>query len=211
MSGTAVREAVAALRAAHDALAGCDLSLMTEAEVLEFLDELETLSCQLPTQSYRMLARLQTEATPRELGAKSWKDFLAIRWRISTTEANRRLAEAALLAPRQTLIGAPLAPVLPATAAAAATGLINDEHIEVIRKAMGRIPGFVDAPTRAQIELDLVRLAVGVGPKELKDSADRILFLLDQDGPEPDDTERQRRRGITIGKQDSAAMTACAK
>ncbi|WP_319457419.1 MULTISPECIES: HNH endonuclease signature motif containing protein [unclassified Mycobacterium] len=199
MSGTAVGEAVAALRAAHDALAGCDLSLLTEAELLEFLDELETLSCQLPTQWHRGLARLQTETTPQAMGAKSWNEVLRIRWRISTAEAGRRLAEAAVLGPRQSLIGAPLAPVLAATAAAQAAGLINAEHVDKIRDAMGRIPAFVDTPTREQIELDLVRLAVGVGPKELKDSADRVLFLLDQDGPEPDDTERARKRGFTVG------------
>ncbi len=45
------------------------------------------------------------------------------------------------------------------------------------------------------------RTAIGVGPKELKDNAERTLFLLDQDGPEPDDTERARRRGVTKGPQ----------
>ncbi|PRC47386.1 hypothetical protein C6A85_85210, partial [Mycobacterium sp. ITM-2017-0098] len=68
-------------------------------------------------------------------------------------------------------------------------------------------PGFVDAPTRERIEVDLVRTAVGVGPKELKDTADLTLFLLDQDGPEPDDTERARKRGISRGKQGSDGMT----
>ena len=61
---------------------------------------------------------------------------------------------------------------------------------------MARIPGFVDTPTREQIETDLVRLAAGVGPTELKKAADKVLFLLDQDGPEPDDTERARKRGL---------------
>jgi hypothetical protein len=55
--------------------------------------------------------------------------------------------------------------------------------------------------TRSQIEADLARTAIGVGPKELKKNADRTLFLLDQDGPEPDDTERARRRGVWKGPQ----------
>ena len=54
-------------------------------------------TCQLPTQSHRALARLQAETTAKELGAKSWKDVLAIRWRITTSEANRRLSEASEL------------------------------------------------------------------------------------------------------------------
>jgi hypothetical protein len=140
------------------------------------------------------------------MGAKSWRDVLAIRWRISTSEAGRRLDEAAQLMPRVTLTGEPLEPELPCTALAQARGAINREHIKVVREAMARIPSAVDSLTRAQIEVDLVRTAVGVGPKELKDNADRILFLLDQDGPEPDDMERARRREFSKGPQRSDKM-----
>lgn len=206
MSGVAIREAVAALRAAHDSLASADIEALPRAELVAVMDELEALSCQLPAQSHRMLARLQVETTPKAMGAKSWKDVLAIRWRISTAEANRRLAEAAELGPRRALIGEALAPVLPATAAAQAVGLINPEHVKVLRDAMKNLPGFVDTITREQIEVDLVRQAVGVGPKELKKAADRMLFLLDQDGPVPDDTERARRRGLHIGPQGRDGM-----
>jgi hypothetical protein len=208
MLATPVQVAVAALRAAHESLAACDLDMLTHRELLTVLDELETLSCQLPTQWHRALTRLQAETTPKELGAKSWKDVLRIRWRISATEANRRLAEAAELGPRRALTGQPLAPVLAATAAAQGLGLINGEHVEVIRKTMGRLPGFIDALTGEQLEVDLVRVAVGVGPKELKDTAALRLFLLDQDGPAPDDTERARRRGATVGPQGRDAMSA---
>ncbi len=207
MSGTVVQERVRALRAAYDALASCDLDLLTRAELLAVGDELETLTCQLPTQSHRLLARLQAEATPKEMGAKSWKDVLRTRWRISTTEAHRRLTEAALLGPRRALTGEPLPPVLAATAAAQARGLINGEHVEVIRKAINKLPGFVDAQTRDQFEVDLVRAAVGVGPKELGDCADLTLFLLDQDGPEPDDAERDRKRAVTRGRQQRGGIT----
>ena len=201
VSETPVQVAVAALRAAHDALASCDLEMLTQRELLTMLDELQTLSCQLPAQWHKALAQLQAETTPKELGAKSWKDVLRIRWRITATDANRRLAEAADLGPRRTLTGESLAPVLAATAAAQAAGLINSEHIDKIRDTMAHIPSFVDTPTREQIETDLVRLAVGVGPTELKKAADKVLFLLDQDGPEPDDAERARRRGFHVGPQ----------
>ncbi|MGD9621478.1 MAG: 13E12 repeat family protein [Mycolicibacterium sp.] len=206
MSGAAIREALTALRAAHDALAASEIETLPRAELLAVLDELETLSCQLPTQSHRLLARLQVESTPKAMGAKSWKDVLAIRWRISTGEANRRLAEASELGPRRALIGEALAPILPATAAAQAVGLINPEHVKVLRDAMTNLPGFVDTVTRDQIEVDLVRKAVGVGPKELKKAADRTLFLLDQDGPVPDDTERARKRGLHTGPQGRDGM-----
>ncbi len=155
MSGNDLQAAVTALRAAFDAVAACDVDLLTRSDLVAALDELEALGCQLPTVSHRMLARLQAEATPKEMGAKSWKEVLSVRWRISTTEANRRLTEAALLAPRPALTGPSLPPELPATAAAQALGLINGEHVEVIRKAVGRLPGFVDVATREQFEVTL--------------------------------------------------------
>ena len=201
MSDVAAQEAMSALLDAYDAVADCDLGALTAPGLLAFMDGLETLICQLPTQSHRALARLQAETTPQKLGAKSWKDVLAIRWRITTSEANRRLTDAAEIGPRRALTGEPLSPLLPAVAAAQAGGLINGEHVKVLRNAIKALPAWVDATTRSQFEVDLVRVAVGVGPKELKDTAALWLFLLDQDGPEPDDTERARKRGLSAGKQ----------
>jgi hypothetical protein len=207
MEAGSVQAAVAALRAAYDAIAALPVDALTAVELVGVLDELETLTCQLPVQSHRMLTRLQSETTPKAMGAKSWRDVLAIRWRISPSEAGRRLDEAATLGPRRALSGAPLEPVLACTAIAQAHGLINREHVRILREAMERIPPSIDGTTRAQIEVDLVRTAIGVGPKELKDNADRTLFLLDQDGPVPDDTERARRRGVTKAPQQPGGMT----
>jgi hypothetical protein len=201
MGSGSTESAVAALRAAHDELATLPVEALARPELLGVLDEIETLTCQLPSHGHRLLARLQAETTPNELGAKSWRDVLAMRWRISASEAGRRLEEAAALGPRRALTGEPLEPVLPYTSAAQAHGAINREHVKVIRDAMNGIPAAIDAATRTQIESDLVRTAIGVGPKSLKDTADRTLFLLDQDGPEPDDTERARRRGVSMAPQ----------
>ncbi|OBF32543.1 hypothetical protein A5724_20735, partial [Mycobacterium sp. ACS1612] len=201
MGGDVVDEAVAALRAAHTALAGLPVEVLTRPQLLAVLDEVETLSCQLPAHRHGLLARLQTQATPTQLGAKSWRQVLAIRWRLSSKEAGRRLAEAAVLAPRRAVSGEPLEPVLAYTAAAQTHGAITAEHVRVLRTAMESIPAGVDAATRHQVEADLVRAALGAGPKELKDTADRLIFLLDQDGPEPDDTQRAARREIRMGPQ----------
>ncbi|KAA0080779.1 DUF222 domain-containing protein, partial [Mycolicibacterium sp. P9-64] len=197
----AVRAALTALRAAYDELAACGIDTLTCDELLAATDELEILDCQLPTQRHRMLTQLQTQATPRELGAKSWREVLMTRWRLSSAEAHRRLADAAVLGPRHALSGEPLAPVLAGTAAAQALGLITAEHVEVIGKGMTKLPRLLDPATRQQIEVEWVRHAVGTGPKQLADTVARKLFLLDQDGPAPDDAERARRRGVNKGPQ----------
>ncbi|MGV0718115.1 HNH endonuclease signature motif containing protein [Mycolicibacterium sp. XJ662] len=206
MSGDGLQAAIAGLRAAYEEVAACELDLLTRPDLLAALDELESLSCQLPAMRHCLLARLQRETTAGEMGAHSWKEVLRVRYRISTGEANRRLKEAELLAPRQSMTGPSLPPALPATAAAQAHGLINAEHVEVIRKSVDKLPGWVDAATRDQFEVDLVRTAVKVGPKELTDSADLTLFLLDQDGPEPTDVERSRKRGVRKSPQGADGM-----
>jgi hypothetical protein len=206
MSVGEVREGLAMMRAGYAMLAAASMDTLTKDEVLGVGDELETLGCQLPTLSHRMLTQLQAQTTPKEVGAKSWRDVLMIRWRLSSAEAKRRLTEAALLGPRRALSGEPLDPVLAATAAAQSLGLITGEHVEVIGKGMARLPGFVDAAARVQIEVDWVRHAVGTGPKQLGDKVARTLFLLDQDGPAPDDAERARRRGVSMGPQQPNGM-----
>ncbi len=165
-----VVEAVAGLRAAFDVFAACDVGALTRAELLSVLDDYEALTCQMPGPLHRLLAQLQADTTPRELGAKSWNAVLRIRWRLSSAEAGRRLAEAAVLGPRRALTGDPLAPVLPVVAAAQAAGLLTGDHVKVLRDAVDDLPGFVDQATREQFEADLVRVALGVGPKELKEA-----------------------------------------
>jgi hypothetical protein len=176
---------MANLCAAYDALDACDVDSLTGSEVVSMIDDYQTLTCRMPTQWHRLLTRLQAETTPAQMGAKSWNEVLRIRWRLSTAEASRRLHEAAQSA-----------------------GVITGEHVTAIRDAIKHLPPWVDTTTRAQVEVDLVRVAAGVGPKELRETAALRLFLLDQDGPEPDDAERARKRHFTTTAQGRDAMTA---
>ncbi|HEV7850610.1 MAG TPA: DUF222 domain-containing protein [Mycobacterium sp.] len=210
MSAVQVREAMANLCAAYDAFDASELDALTRGELLSVMDDLETLMCRMPTQSHRLLTRLQAETTPKQMGGKSWNEVLRIRWRLSSAEASRRLHDAAELGARKNLLGQPLEPVLPAVAAAQSAGLITGDHVTTIRDAIKRLPSWVDTITRAQFEVDLVRVAAGVGPKELRETAALRLFLLDQDGPEPDDAERERKRRVSKGRQGRDAMTTLA-
>ena len=94
----------------------------------------------MPVLTHRLLARLQREASPVELGAKSWKAVLRIRLRISGRDAGRRLAEAAELGPRTALNGQPLPPMLAQVADAQARGSIGAEHVTLIRTFLHELP-----------------------------------------------------------------------
>ncbi len=207
MEASPVFAAIAEMRAGYAKLAAASLDPLSHQELLTAQDELETLTRQLPTQSHRMIARLAAEASPTELGAKSLREVLAYRLRISRAEARRRLTDAQQLGPRTALSGQPLDPVLAGTAAAQAEGTLGAEHVRIVTAFFDRLPHWVDLPTREQAEATLVRVATGLGPEDLRKAADRLLALIDEDGPEPDDTERARRRYLTIGKQGADGMT----
>ena len=207
MSSDRVLAAVAALRAIHDELDACEFDALNAAETVSLLDALEESECRTKAHRHRALAQLQQQTTAVEMGAKSWRDVLAIRWRLSGREAGMRLTQAALLGPRRTVTGEVLAPTLEAVAVAQRMGFLTNEHVENIRKGIAKIPGWVQQSERDQIEVDWVRHGVGDGPKALQDQINQTLFMLDQDGEPPNDEERQRRRGATMGSQRHDAMT----
>ena len=202
-----VDEALDALDTALDAIAGLNLDRLSAGQRVTVLDRLERHARRLPTLEHAVLAALTAETTPTVLGMKSWRDVLSATLRISRSEAGRRLGDTQQLGPRTALTGQPSEPLLAETAAAQADGAIGAEHIQLIRKAMAALPGWVDAHTRDRFEADLVIAARGNDPDVLKDVARRLLALIDQDGPEPDDAERARRRYLHIGTPGRDGMT----
>jgi Domain of unknown function (DUF222) len=201
MSSDRVTAAVAAYTAAAAALTELDVDRFTHPELLELLGELETAAWRMPVVGHHILARLHREASPVQLGAKSLKAVLSTRLRISLKEATRRLEEATELGPRVALTGEPLAPRLDQLAAAQAAGTVGPEHVAVIREFLAHLPGWVDHQTRENAQNTLTRIASGSGPDALRKAAHREATLIDQDGPQPNDAERARKRGIHFGPQ----------
>ncbi len=66
MSGERLRAAVAGVRAAVEELAACELELLTHTELVEALDELHTLGCQLPSVNQRLLAASTPTTDPND-------------------------------------------------------------------------------------------------------------------------------------------------
>src|SRR5262245_44124190 len=182
-------------------VAALSLDALTVPELLELQHRREVVARSVPAVDHQIVNRLAAEADPKALGGTSLADVMATRLAISKQEANRRIKLAELLGPRRALTGAALAPKLPNVAAAQARGEIGAEHVRIIEKFFDELPSRIDAATRDQAEADLARTATGLGPTQLRAAADRLALLLNQDGEEPDDTERARRRYLTIDKQ----------
>ena len=207
MSSDRVTAAVATFVAAAAELAELDCDAFSHNELLGLLGELETVTWQLPAVGHRVIARLQREASPVALGAKSLKSVLTQRLRISGTEAQRRLSEAAELGARVAFTGEPLAPLLAHTADAQVAGAVGPEHVAVIRRFVGTLPGWVGPQLRDLSEGTLVRIGAGTGPEDLGKAAQKLATAIDQDGPAPDDADRARKRFLRLGRQQADGMT----
>ncbi|MEZ0353116.1 13E12 repeat family protein, partial [Mycobacterium sp. pR1184] len=207
-SGVAVKEDVAfeALDAALDLVLGLDSSLLNTRERLDRLARYENVRRRLSAGEHPLITDLAREATPAELGGKL-SHAIAEATLTSRAEAARRVRDAADLGPRRALTGEPLAPVLAATAAAQRAGKLGREHVVVIRRFYHQLPGWIDIETRLHAEADLARLATQYRPDVLTGFAAHLADLLNPDGTYTD-TDRARRRGLTLGCQQADGMSA---
>lgn len=199
-----VQAALAGYHAAIASLVDVDFTGFGTAELLALQSEREQQARTHTMIDHRIQAALMAQATPHEIGGKSWKDVLATRMRISGKEASRRVAAAAELGPRYAIGGEVLEPLLPVCAQAMLAGTINTEHITIVRDTVAKAERYVSTAELAQIESDLVAAATRDTPETLKAAADKLLYLLNQDGDGPD--VAAHLRGLRIGKQDADGL-----
>ena len=205
MDSVAVCKRIAAMGGELDALLAEPLEALSTADRLAASHEWERLLRRLPAVTHRLVAGLAQVPT-EELGEPTLAAALATLLRISKAEAHRRVHDAEDLGPRVAMTGEALEPVLSHTAAAQRRGEIGAEHVKIIRRFFDRLPGFVDHHTREAAEADLAQVACGLKPEELRQVADRLTILLDQDG-QLSDGDRARRRYLIIDKQGPDGMS----
>ncbi|BBZ27925.1 hypothetical protein MMAD_22200 [Mycolicibacterium madagascariense] len=208
MDGDGDRAVLVRYLAASDAVAALSLESFGVTELLGALGVLEVADRRRAALIHQILARLSREANPVALGGKSWKALLADRLKITAVDAQRRLDHARDLGPRVSLIGESQEPVLPLVAALVAQGAIGADHVVRIREFFAKVPSWVTVADREGCEASLALQAPGLTPEELKKVADKLLTYLDQDGPEPDDTDPAPPSGsLALGPQRSNGMS----
>jgi hypothetical protein len=182
-----------------------DFDVLTTPERLAMLERCERGRRQFPAIEHPLINEVRRQATPAEIGGKL-SHALADRLRISRAEAARRIQDAADLGPRRALTGEALAPLLAGTAAGQRAGELGAGHVAVIREFCRRLPGWVDAATRAKAEAHLAKRGAEFRPEQLAKLADRLADCLNPDGTFTDE-DRARRRGLTLGKQEVDGMS----
>lgn len=195
----------AALSDAVSRVLGHSYDALTTPECFAHLELLEREMRRLPAAGHELINQIDGQATPAELGGK-FAHVLSDRLRITRGEAARRITDAQTLGTRRALTGERLAPRYVATAAAQRAGRIGASHLAVIHGFFAELPGWVDDPTREAAEADLARWAGEQRPECLRKVADRITCYLNPDGRFTDQ-DRARRRGLTLGTQDSDGMS----
>lgn len=191
MSSTA--DVLAGLESAAVNLDGLDWDAMPLGDLLEGLERLETVRRRATARAYDAAAAVARRdqqalaAVPHRLVA----DLL----RISPGEAKRRIRMAGQLAPRATLTGEPVPPVLPDTAKAWHDGVLDGEHLRVIEKFFRELPDHVAPADATKAETFLAQQAAALRPDQLDKLASQLALRLNPDG-NFSDADRARKRGF---------------
>ncbi|MCB0941705.1 MAG: DUF222 domain-containing protein, partial [Mycobacterium sp.] len=144
--------------------------------VLEELSRLD-VDAVAPAARYTVLERLETAARRQTAVAHTvvagleqlpgWPAphiALSDVLRISRAEARRRVRDAALLAPRRSLTGQALPPLLEGTATAWRAGVLDGEHLAVIQRFLRELPAAIGPVETATAERTLARQAATLRP-----------------------------------------------
>ncbi|MGZ4530631.1 MAG: HNH endonuclease signature motif containing protein [Mycobacterium sp.] len=194
-----------ALRAVVSRFQEHSYEALTNPERLGLLEVLECQTRRLQVPAHQLINQVAEQGDSAELGGKlSWA--LADRLHITRGEASRRIADAADLGPRRALSGEPLAPVLPAAAAAQRDGAIGADHVAVIRRLFRQLPESVDIDTREHAEKDLAAKASQFRSDQLAKLARHLMDCLNPDGSYTD-ADRARARGLVLGNQQADGMS----
>ncbi|MBX7434682.1 HNH endonuclease [Mycobacterium sp. Y57] len=200
-AGSEVAAAFDALDAAVEAILELDYDGVDPAARVGLDARLQRNLRRLPAAENQIIASLLEQTEPSRLGEASWPKVFSTALRITSADAQRRIARAKTLGPRRAMTGEPLPPLWQASAAAQRQGLLGEEHLVKIAKFHRKLPSWVDADTRAETDRHLARAGAGLDPDNLAKAAAMLLTMIDPDGPEPSEKERARHRGIVIGKQ----------
>ncbi|MDQ1743584.1 MAG: hypothetical protein QOE23_1923 [Pseudonocardiales bacterium] len=190
--------AASGLLAAVAEIASCPLSSLADEQLLEVVRVAERARRQLEALDATLIAELEARNLPGRLVLRGPAQLLSGLLNLSPTESAARVRQARELAPRSTLTGDRLPPLLPATAAARAAGTITAKHAEVIIRTMDRLRAArLPVPDQTEAEAFLVEQARTFNATILTGIARQLIDTLDPDGRLADEQSHQHRRFLS--------------
>ncbi len=197
--------ALDAIDAAHQVLRQTPSDVVGNAFRVDFAERLEAQDRLNRGLMYRVFGEIADP--PDEVGCvRAVRGILWARLRIPPKEVMRRFRFAARLRPRRSLTGTPLAPELPALAAAVAAGAVGEDHIRAVCAAVDTLPSCVSGCEAADAERTLVRHATKLDVAMVTRLGHRIADYLNPDGRFTE-ADRARRRGVHLSPQGPDGMS----
>ncbi|MGU3293074.1 DUF222 domain-containing protein [Williamsia sp. M5A3_1d] len=200
-------DAVGAFETVLDGLDDTALSLLSDADLRSVMHRLERVQRRLGVASHSVVSEIASRGSHVGWGYMLAGDMLSQELHISRGEAARRLRVAAAITPLTGLTGAVCEPTHPEIADAMGDGAISDHHADTVLSVLDKIPAAVDEQTRELAEATLVESAKQLTPLDLSRVGDRLLARVDPDGTLTDDRDRNKRRGLSLGRQDAQLMS----
>ena len=195
--------------AALDRLIDFDPTVLSDAGVEQAIQRVVQLGRRVPAGRNGLVGEAIVRVLPRVRRFASTGTYLRDLVRCSAGEGNAWARQAEALVPRQPISGGEaLPPVLPETAAAVRDGAVGDAHVRHILATMRLLPADLPPVERADWEALLARQARVLDPDALDTACKHVLAGVDPDGSLGSrDSERARKRDLTIGRQGVDGMT----
>ncbi|WP_428341912.1 DUF222 domain-containing protein [Mycobacterium sp.] len=200
-----IKSALDAIDAGHNLLRDTPSDLVGNAFRVDIAERLETQERINRGLMYRIFGEIADP--PDEAGSiAQMRSALWNRLRLTPNEITRRFKLAARVTPRRSLTGPPLPAELPELAAAVESGVVGDDHIRSVCRAIDVLPACVSPVDVEAAERTLVRHAASVDAGIVAKLGQRIADYLNPDGLFSDE-DRARRRGLHLGPQGADGMS----
>jgi Domain of unknown function (DUF222) len=200
-----ISAALDAVDAAHDVLRQTASDLVGNAFRVDVAERLETQERTNRGLMYRYFGEI-ADPPDESTSIAAVRAALWQRLRITPQEITRRCKLAARIRPRRSLTGAPLPAELPALAVAVQAGVVGDDHMRAVCRAVDVLPARVAPADAAAAERTLVEHASKVDAGIVVKLGQRIADYLNPDGLFSDE-DRARRRGLQLGPQGPDGMS----
>ncbi len=199
-------EKLSRLAAVLDELAAVDVSLVSDAALVEATVEAERLALRTAgAVTDRLIVEASDRDLPRALGFRDVRNFMGHGLHIGDPAARHRVIAAT--GSFTTISGDRLPPSCPTLAGYVVEGRVAGAHVRAVLEVLEAIPGEVSAETKAAAEAQMAGYAVQFTPAEITNLGSRLLAHLDPDGTLTTSKDRKRRRRLWVNRQNAQLMS----
>ncbi|WP_156528483.1 DUF222 domain-containing protein, partial [Gordonia sp. 852002-50816_SCH5313054-a] len=201
-----VAEKLSRLAAVLDELAAVDVSLVSDAALVEATVEAERLALRTAgAVTDRLIVEASDRDLPRASGFRDIRNFIGQGLHIGDPAARHRVIAAT--GSFTTISGDRLPPSCPTLAGYVVEGRVAGAHVRAVLEVLEAIPGEVSAETKAAAEAQMAGYAVQFTPAEITNLGSRLLAHLDPDGTLTTSKDRKRRRRLWVNRQNAQLMS----